>query len=138
MKHWEWSPCCPCAVTGSTTRLEGPSSNTDDVQKVQSCKPEEQSQMALGGAGVKKGFKLFFSWTAAISPYREQGVMDMAFMSELLLTFLPSPPSFNCKRRKPLPLLFKYSHSHGFGSSCHSKKPPVVSAWEECAASKSH
>lgn len=45
----KWNPCCPCAVTGSTTRLGGPCSNTDDVQKVQSCKPEEKSKMAPGG-----------------------------------------------------------------------------------------
>lgn len=80
----ERNPCCPCAVTGSSTRLGGPSSNTDDVQKIQSCNPE-QSQMA---PGVTRGFKLLFSWTAVISLYREQGVMDMAFMSECLLTLL--------------------------------------------------
>lgn len=123
----EWSSCCPCAVTGSTTRPGGPSSNTDDVQEVQTSKLEEKSKMAHG---VTRGFKLLFSWTLAISLYREQGVMDMAFMSELLLAFFPSPPSFNCNRRKSLPLLFKYSH-YGFGSSCLSKKCPVVSSWEE-------
>lgn len=113
------NPCCLCAVTGSTTRLGGSSSNTDDVQKIQSCIPE-QPQMALG---VTRGFKLLFSWTAAISLYREQAVMDMAFMSECLLTFLPSPPSFNCHRKKSLLLLFKYSH-YGFGSSLPLPRAP--------------
>lgn len=136
MKHWSGVPAVHVLSQVQPQDWEGPVLTQMMSRKFRAVSLRSNHRWQWGG-WVTKFFQLLLSWTAAISLYREQGVMDMAFMSELLLTFLPSPPSFNCNRRKSLPLLFKYSH-YGFGSSCHSKEPPVISAWEEYSASKSH
>lgn len=101
-------------------------------QKFQSWKCEEQPKPT---PGITRGFRLVFSWTAAISLCRTQGIMDVAFMPSLYLTFHPSPPSFYYNTS--LSLLLIYSHNI-FGGRRHHKEYPTISSSEECLTSKGH
>lgn len=75
---------------GLTTGLGRPCSNMGGAQEVQRWKPEEQPKLA---PGITRGFKFFFSQTAAISLCRAQGIMDVVFMPGLHFTFPRSPPA---------------------------------------------